>query len=155
MTPKEEFIELLTQMGRNKGIDELSSRLVAILYIEPKEIALEDLAEKTGYSLSAVSTSMKFLENINLVKKTKKPKSRKIYFYMEKDMLKMFTDTLKKMYQLNITIGKQEIPQIIKNYKQKGNKEELKIIENYYKQLMTTDQIMQKMILLFEQEAKK
>ena len=59
--PKEDFVELLTEVNRRKGLDELTSRIIGILFIEPYEVSLDELSERTGYSMSAVSTAMKLL----------------------------------------------------------------------------------------------
>ncbi|MHC1600279.1 MAG: hypothetical protein ACXQS5_05620 [Candidatus Methanospirareceae archaeon] len=38
---------------------------------------------------------MKFIERAEIVKRSKKPKSRKVYFYMEKDILAMWIQLIK------------------------------------------------------------
>jgi DNA-binding transcriptional regulator GbsR (MarR family) len=146
-SPKEEFIDLVTEINKAKGLDELSSKLVSILFIEPKEVSLEELAEKSGYSLSAVSTSMKIFENTGFVKRLKKPKSRKVYFYMGKDMHNQFIQTLKKIYNVALVPMKEKLPNIIIRYKkEKGNKDELKIIENHYQQVLQFEKLMKRFI---------
>lgn len=156
-SPKEEFIELMVQIQRAKGLDELSSKLIGILFIEPEKITLDELANRTGYSLSAVCTAMKFLERTGLVKRFKKPKSRKIYFSMEKDMCSMLTEIV-KILEKNVSALKSRIPGIIERYKlekSKSSKDELKIVENYYKQLQMFEKIMKKMAeMLDESQAK-
>ncbi|NIO22779.1 MAG: hypothetical protein GTN38_01995 [Candidatus Aenigmarchaeota archaeon] len=143
-SPKEEFIELMVEIQRAKGLDELSSRLIGTLFIEPREITLEELRTKTGYSLSALCTSMKFLERVGIVNRSKKPGSRKVYFYIKKDMSSMFTEMLKK-FEGNVLMLKSRIPEIIERYKlEKSSKEEKKIVENYYEQLLIFEEIMEK-----------
>ena len=153
MTPKEEYINLMYETEILEGLDEISSKNVAILYIEPNEISLEELAKRTGYSLSAVSTSMKFIERMGFIKRIKKPKSKKMYFYMEKDMINTFTELFIKRYQKIFSISKDKIPEIIKKYeleKSKNSKEELKIIKNYYKQMLFFEKIMEKLSKIIE-----
>jgi len=156
-TPKEEFIELMVEIQRAKGLDELSSKLMGILFIEPKEITLDEMKERTGYSLSALCLSMKFLERAGIVKRSKKPGSRRMYFYMEKDMSSMLTEIIRKL-KGNVSILKSRIPGIIERYKiekSKSSKEELRIVENYYKQLLLFERIMEKMIGMIEIEDTK
>jgi DNA-binding transcriptional regulator GbsR (MarR family) len=145
-TPKDEFIEVMVEIQRAKGLDELSSKLMGILFIEPEEISLDDLAKRTGYSLSAVCTAMKFLEKVGAVKRLKKPGSRKIYFFMEKDMSSMLTEIVRRL-EKNVMMLKSRIPGIIERYKQeksKSSKEELRIVENHYKQLLVFERMMKK-----------
>ncbi|MCP3684895.1 MAG: winged helix-turn-helix transcriptional regulator [bacterium] len=121
---------------------------MAHLFIEPKEISLEDLAKRTGYSLSAVSTAMKFLERAGIVKRMKKPKSRKTYFFMESDLMTIFTEHIKRKYEKVIIPTKQKLPAIIERYKSeksKDSKEELKILQNYYKSVMISEKVLENM----------
>ena len=150
-SPKEEFIDLLCEIHKKKGLDELSSKLLAILYIEPGELSLEELAERTGYSLSSVSSAMKLISKSGIVKKARKPGSRKLYFYMEKNIVNELLQTLKKTMQEVVLTAKERVPKIIRRYKaERGAKEELKIIENYYKQLLVMEGVMKKVISMFE-----
>jgi DNA-binding transcriptional regulator GbsR (MarR family) len=146
-SPKEDFIELMVEIQRAKGLDELSSKLIGALFIEPHEITLDELKERTGYSLSALCMSMKFLEKIGIVERSKKPGSKKVYFYMKKDMSSMLMEIVKKL-ENNVSMLKSRIPGIIEKYKlekSKSSKEELKILEDYYKQLMMFERIMKRM----------
>jgi len=151
-SPKNEFIELIAEINRLKGLDELTSKIIGILFIEPEVVSLDELAKRTGYSLSAVSTAMKLLVGSCLIKRSKKPKSKKVYFYIEKDMISLFMQTL-KIIENNTSMLKKRVPGIIERYKlekSEDSKAELKIIENYYEQVLITDRIMRKMIEMFE-----
>lgn len=151
-SPKNEFIELIAEINRLKGIDELTSKIIGILFIEPEEISLDELAKRTGYSLSAISTAMKLLVRSSLIKRSKKPKSKKVYFYIKKDMISLFMQTL-KIIENNTSMLKKRVPGIIERYKlekSEDSKAELKIIENYYEQVLITGRIMKKMIEMFE-----
>ena len=152
-SPKEEFIDLMTENCKVDGLDELSSRIIALLYAEPNELSLDEIAKRTRYSLSAVSTAMKFIKRIGFVKRIKKPKSRKVYFYMKKGMIMFSLDVTRKKYEKVILPTKQELPLIIKRYKReksKNSKQELKIIENYYKEILVSEDIMKKLIKMLE-----
>jgi len=152
-TAKDEFRELIRDNVKANGMDELSSRLIAILYVSPKEISLERLAKTTGYSLSSVSTSLKMIERFGFVKRMKKPKSRKVYYYMEKDLMTMTLKILKRKYEKVIVPSKEKLPVIIERYKKlKGSeaKKEAEIAKNYYKQVAASQGMMEKMIKMIE-----
>jgi len=137
--PKNAFIELIVENSKVNGFDELSSKIIGILFIEPEEVALDELANRTGYSLSAVSTALKFIERAGIVKRSKKPKSRKVYFYMGKDILAMFLQIVRRKYEKILLPSKQKLPNIIELYKQDSSKKsgaELMIVEDYYKSLI-------------------
>ncbi len=149
MSARDEFIKLLTQSMRNNGLDELPSKLVAILYISPEPVSLESLAEETKYSLSAVSTAMKFMTQLGMVKTTKKPKSRKIYYYFEKDLITFTLELAKKKRDLNIRPTLEKLPKILKKYKKSKMpraKKELEIAQTYYTQTKHLETVLTKTI---------
>ncbi len=156
-SPKQEFIDLMTDNCKVDGLDELSSKIVALIYAEPNEISLDEIAKRTKYSLSAICTATKLIERIGLIKRIKKPKSKKVYFYIEKDMIMFSLDITRRKYEKVILPAKQKLPLIIKRYKKEkseNSKKELKIIENYYKEMLVSENLMKKLIQMLE-NAKK
>lgn len=143
-SPKEEFREVVFDSCKALGLDDFSSRLIAVLQSETREISLGELAEMTGYSLSGLSTTLKAMEERQMVKRFKKPKSRKMYVKMDKDITFFFIELQKKRYQQIIMPELDKIPNIIEKYRKKSDKEELGIVEDYYQQ-----------ILLIAEESKK
>jgi len=141
---KDDFIELIMDINKLRGLDELSSKIIGILYATPKEISLEKLAQETGYSLSAVSTSMKLFASSGFVKRIKKPGSKKVYFFMEKDMISMFTEIMKNS-EVILLLAKSRMPAIIEKYQRsKSSPDELKIVKDYYRQVATMEKVMKK-----------
>ena len=51
-----------------------------MLFFEDEPLSLGKIAKRTGYSLSHVSTALKLLENIGLVKRIKKPGDKRAYY---------------------------------------------------------------------------
>lgn len=146
---KDDFIKLIYENAKVQGLDEVSSKAIGILFVEVNEVSLEELAERTNYSLSAVSTAMKFLEGADVVKKIKKPKSKKIYFFIEKDMRNTFIRMLQKKLGKIILPAKERMPSIIEKYKKaksKNAKQELIIAENYYKQTLVAEKMIKHML---------
>lgn len=72
-TAKKEFENIVYKGIKSYGTDELSSKLLAILYSEPEPLTIENLSTMTGYSFSAVSAAMKLLSGVKLVEKRRKP----------------------------------------------------------------------------------
>ena len=121
--------------------------------MESEVISLDELAKRTGYSLSAVSTSMKSLVNAGIVEKSRKPKSKKIYFYMQKSMIDLWLQIMKKKHTNILLKAKDVFPDLIKEYKEKKPKDsekELEIIEDYYGQILDFEDIMVKFIKMLE-----
>lgn len=143
MSIKEEFGNFSENVFMNFGMDNVSAKATCILFMSPKEVAIEDLANETGYSLASISNKMRMLERIGMIKRVKKPKSKKVYYYMEKDIIKIFRNKIEIARQVEIDPAKKLIPEMIKKYDQKKlgekEKEHLKIIKNYYKQVLKAE----------------
>jgi HTH-type transcriptional regulator, osmoprotectant uptake regulator len=146
---EKEFIDFETEVGKNSGMDPLASRLFMMLFLEPHEISMEELAERTGYSLASIHNKMKLLERVGHVKRIRKPGTKKVYYFIEKDMIKTFSDMMQATYHQRIEPAKAFLPALIVKYKSaKLNEEEkqkMAIIKNYYLQLMKVDKIMAKL----------
>ena len=148
-TVRKEFEDLVYQGIRSHGLDELSSRLLAILYSEPGSLTLEELSEITGYSFSAVSTAMKLLSGVGLVDKTKKAGSKKLYYSVQRDMLSMTIAAIKSKNECMVLPALKDLPAIIekcKNSEDEGSEETLGIIEQYYQQMVALDLIFKNLI---------
>lgn len=143
------FMDLLKHLCKIQGIDDLTSTILAKLFIEPEDISMEELAKETGYSLASISNKIKLFEQIDIIKKKTKPGTRKIFLYMEKDFSKFFIRLFLKKLEV-VSIAKTKLPDIIKNYKAqaKSNKEKQKlhIIENYYDTVLKFDKILQELL---------
>lgn len=156
MNPRERFLELMTENAKSNGLDDFSSRIVAILFLETEAISLEELAGKTGYCLSSISTGIKLLEKFGFIKKLKKPPSKKVYIKMENDISKLILELMKKKHETVMGRSKQLLPEIIKEYKStKSSKKELKIIENYYEDVLRSESILTEAIAKMEKMGRK
>ena len=146
---KKEFENLVYKGIKSQGLDELCSKLLAILYSESNPLTLEDLSTMTGYSFSAVSAAMKMLSGIKVVEKTKKAGSKKFYFSVQRDMLTMTIKAVKSKNELMFSPAIKELPAIIeicKNSHAEDSEELLKIIEDYYQQMISLDLIFKNLV---------
>jgi DNA-binding transcriptional regulator GbsR (MarR family) len=136
-SPKEEFREVIYESCKALGLDDFPSRLLSVLQSEPEEISLGELSEMTGYSLSGLSTTLKAMEERQMVKRFKKPKSRKVYVKVDKDITTFFIELQKKRYEQSIKPSLEKIPSIIEKYEKLENfEEEITIIKDYYAQTL-------------------
>ena len=136
-SPIQEFRDIVYESCKAIGLDDFPSRLISVLQTEKEGISLGELSEITGYSLSNLSTTIKGMEERQMVKKFKKPRSRKVFVVMDKDITSFFVELQKKRYKKSIEPSLKLIPEIIKKYE--GNEEfqeELTIIKDYYKQTL-------------------
>jgi len=145
----QEFIDLMKNLAKSQGMDELTSTIIARLFSEPNEVAMDDLAKETGYSLASISNKVKLFEQAGLFKKTTKPGTRKIFLYMEKDISRMMMGILLKKLEI-MSIAKARMPDILKKYKTQvkteKEKQKLKIMEHYYSDVLKFDSLMKEFI---------
>ncbi|WP_094227513.1 GbsR/MarR family transcriptional regulator [Methanolobus psychrotolerans] len=157
-TIRKEFEALVYRGIKSHGLDELSSKLFATLYSHPDLLTLEELSEKTGYSFSAVSAAMKKLADLHLVEKTKKAGSKKLYFSIQKDMLKLTLDQVKYTNELMVAPAIKKLPGIIERCKKSKSEESektLRIIEQYYREMIALDLILTNVVELTDQIQEK
>ncbi len=142
------FIEYLGDMGKSFGLDDLPLKVFAVLFIEPDEISLEEIAKKTGYSLASISMTTKMLESMRAIKRIRKPGSKKVFFYMDKDMVRWNLIKLDLAKNSIIKPAKQQLPGLIKEYRQKAktdkDKKKVEIIDNYYGQILLFERLLEK-----------
>ena len=132
-----EAIEFLYSLDM-EGMDETGKAIFYNLYLEPGEIPMEELAKKTGYSLATICNKIKFLEHTGLLKKTRKPGTRKVFVYMEKNFLESTKRHFISQHEPFIRTIKEKLPSLIAKYKSKvrsdDDKNKIKLLENLYKQ---------------------
>ncbi len=152
---EKEMLELGVEMYRSMGLDDLSSRLIILAYMEPEAISLEELARKTGYSLALVSNKMKFLEGMRIVQRVRKPGTKKAYFYMDKNIIKIQKRKIDVANEKWIKPVKEKVPKLLEKYKnEKMNEKEkkkLQLLKNYYEQIKKLEVLMNR----FEREIEK
>ncbi|MBN2110435.1 MAG: hypothetical protein JW705_05025 [Methanosarcinaceae archaeon] len=157
-TTKKEFENLVYQGIKSQVFNELSSRLIAILYSEPDPLTLEELSAITGYSFSAVSATMKLLSNIRVVEKTKKPGSKKLYFSAQRNMLTLSIAVIRSKIEFIVVPALNDLPRIIekcKNSKAESSERTLRVIEQYYQQMIALDLIFKNTIEFTEKIQKE
>ena len=103
------------------GYSEVNGRIIALLLVEQKQLSIQEVAKKAGYSLSSISLSLDLLELLGMVKKIKKTADKKLYVQLEGDIL----NGLKKAFTLKIQKNITETNKKFKEYEK-----ELKKIKN-------------------------
>lgn len=151
---EQDFMQISVETGKSIGLDELGSKIFTILYLEPEPVSMEFIVEKTGYSLTSVFNKLSMMNRMNFVQKIKRPGSKKIFFYLRKDFSEMLKERIILGYEKRIIPLKEKIPNIINKYKKEKltpkDKQKLKIIEDYNKQIIKMEFVMKNMISLME-----
>ncbi len=149
---EEKMLDLFSRINYEFGNDDATARLAGMIYLSPKEVSLEELAERTGYSHASISNKTGMLINVGIIKKVRRPGTKKAYFYMEKDMKKLMCSTFKKVLELKLRPIKNRMPPLIEEYKKevkKGDSEseqKLRILQNYLKDIKVIEEKMSRMV---------
>lgn len=145
---EEGMMKVFSIMGRAIGFKGPVIKMLAVLYLEPKEIAMEEIAERTGYSLATVSNTMKMLETVGIVQRSRKPGTKKVFFFMEKNLVKLNIQKIQSAQKAYVSPAKQILPGLIREYKSKvktkEGKDKVKIMEDYYRQMLSFEKILEK-----------
>lgn len=143
---EKEFIDLFQTYMNSMGLDGLSCRLVAILYIEPGPLSMDDLMGMTSYSRASISNCMRILEKVGVVSRVRRPGTKKAFFYMEKDIVKLNRQKIVKVRENFMNPLKKSMPSLITKFREKElderSTEKLRIIEGYYTQVIGFEKVL-------------
>jgi DNA-binding transcriptional regulator GbsR (MarR family) len=151
---EKKFVEIFKEVGQHTGLDDLSATIYAILYLEPSAIPMEDLVMKTGYSLASISNKVRMLENIELIRRFRKPASKKVYLSMEKDIVTSVKRHIMKKEECEIRILKERLPDLLKDCRGRAradkDKQKIRLIEDYYAQMLKLEEILKDILSRIE-----
>lgn len=141
-----DFVKLCEENGIASGLSILQAKIFGIVYIQPNEISLDEIADKTGYSLASISLKIKKLERIGFVVRKKKPGTNKVFFYMPKNLFSLLLKQWIENRQKNISSVKELLPQIIKKHRNenlgKKEKEQMEILKVYLSEVSKTEKLI-------------
>ncbi|MFN5173939.1 MAG: GbsR/MarR family transcriptional regulator [Holosporaceae bacterium] len=80
------FVLHFGEMGSRWGINRTVGQMYALLYLSPKPLNAEDIAEALGFSRSNVSMGLKELDSWHLVRHKHLPNDRRDYFTTPEDI---------------------------------------------------------------------
>ena len=83
---REEVIAALERSAEMYGLNRSYGRLYGILYFEDDPVSLDELAERSGYAKSTVSTVMRKMERLHFAHRRSIPgEGKKAFFEAERD----------------------------------------------------------------------
>ena len=118
---EEKIIDIGHEIFKGYGVDDITAQILSILNFESNEISMEELAQRTGYSLASISLKVKNIEQFWSIKRISKPGSRKTYLYMEKNLLDAFATQIRNGFETELNLAKTKITPLIEEYKETRN----------------------------------
>ncbi len=98
---EKKIFNTFSNLARSMGFSPVHGNIIGSLIVGGGSLSLQDMAKKTGYSISMVSLSMDLLEILGIVKKVKKHRDRKLYIELSGDLL----ESLKKIFLIRVKKG--------------------------------------------------
>ena len=108
LTPvQEKFVLHWGEMGARWGINRTVAQVHALLFISPKPLHAEDIAQTLSVARSNVSTSLRELQNWGIVKVVHVMGDRRDHFESMKDVWEMFRQVLdqRKKREIDPTVA--------------------------------------------------
>ena len=110
------------------GYSEIHGRIIAALMVSGKKLSLQDLAKKTGYSISTLSLSLDLLEFFGMIKKLKNAGDRKLYIELHGDLLEGLKRAFVVRIQKSVTDNLKRFEEYKENLKASGDKDKKKVM---------------------------
>ncbi len=144
---EKKIIDIGHEIFKGYGVDNSTAQILSILNFESDAISMEELAERTGYSLASISLKIKNIENFWSIKRLHKPGSRKTYLHMEKNLLDAFAIQIRNSFETELDIAKTKIDPLIEEYRGNATTQEQKIklhtYENYLSEINKFEELIQ------------
>ena len=102
-TARDKFIEGISRIGDEFGLNRFVIQLYLFLYLTSKSLSLDEIAEALGVSKGNVSINIRELERWGAVRNVWVKGSRKDYYEAETDIKRVFTNKLKSAIEKRLT----------------------------------------------------
>src|ERR1700722_8686340 len=97
-----QFILHWGEMGARWGVNRTVAQVHALLYLSPEPLTAEDIADTLSVARSNVSTSLKELQNWNLVQTDSRIGDRRDYFRTSADVWTLFLTVVEQRVEREI-----------------------------------------------------
>jgi DNA-binding transcriptional regulator GbsR (MarR family) len=160
--PEQELHEFLVQTSLHTGANMLLSQVIATLFAHPEAMSLEELSERTGYSLASVSNAVRLLEQAGKIVRHKKPGDKRTYISFHNDLIKNTHEHINKALNVFVKPFGEKIPGIISGLEQEAKnnkhdsqkKQELKqkkeLLASYVAQMKHIEKVFVEIDKLFD-----
>ncbi len=98
----EEFILHWGEMGSRWGVNRTVAQVHALLYLSPEPLTAEDIADTLSVARSNVSTSLRELQNWQLVQATHQMGDRRDFFTTSHDVWQLFLTVVEQRVEREI-----------------------------------------------------
>jgi DNA-binding transcriptional regulator GbsR (MarR family) len=91
---KQDFVEGLSGISQFWGLPKGMGAIFGVLYLSPRPLSLDDLVDQTGLTKGAISTNVRGLSRMGLIRPVTRLGDRKDYYEAETDLYKSIRSIL-------------------------------------------------------------
>jgi len=152
---KTEFIHIYEGIANRRGLSTLLGRIMAVFFLEGRELSQKEVSDLTGYSVSSVSRTLDQMYRMGIVHKHKDPALNSFVYHMNIDFRDLAIGSL-EVWVRQAEESKEEI----KNLRQKVNALKSKGEENaeiirLYTMLKDIEEKMESLLDMIKRNIKK
>ena len=130
------YQELVASSMRSFGLKTVEAKIYSFVYCSLEPVSLEDISHGTGYSLATVSTVTKYLSEVHILLREKRPGSKKLFFDAQRDVSEMMVDKLNMGMNYIINPRKESLPRLVSSLKKELKSETSKDKKSLGKQYL-------------------
>ena len=93
---KQSFVEGMSGISQFWGFPKGVGAIFGVLYLSPDPLSLDELVEQTGLSKGAISTNVRMLSRLGLIRPVNRLSDRKDYYEAETDFYKAIRAILRE-----------------------------------------------------------
>jgi len=131
---EEKIYSTFSSVAKSIGYSEVHARIISALLVADRQLSLQELSKKTGYSLASLSLSLDLLELLGIIAKTKNSGDRNLYVKLSGDLIDGLRKAMLFKIQKEITTTFSEFDKY-RNVKDKKTKRAIFILEKEIKRL--------------------
>ena len=98
----EDLLDNFELLFKARGMSALHGRVFGTLLISDKALSQEEIAEKTGYSIPAISIALDELSRLRLIRKERKSGDRKYYYSTDAKLSQIFYSFLESIHDEHV-----------------------------------------------------
>jgi DNA-binding transcriptional regulator GbsR (MarR family) len=139
MDIEEKIHSTFASVVKSLGYSEVHGRIISSLFLAEKELSLQELSKKTGYSIPSISISLDLLELLGIIKKKKKAGDRKLYVRLNGDLLEGLRRALLMKVQKELALTLSEFESYKGSSGIRKLEKELRRLEKYINSLAAVE----------------
>jgi DNA-binding transcriptional regulator GbsR (MarR family) len=135
---RQAFIENLSRISQFWGYPRAMGALYGALYLSPAPLSLDDLIPLVGVTKGAVSTNIRALEQLGMVRKQVRPGDRKDYYQADTDFWKIAKTILERRQKHEFDQALNDVSRALRSVRSRSHPATEAELAKFYEQRLAT-----------------